>query len=118
MSLKYLILILVLGTNKLPKRFYYESNVCSVSHTTIQKWDLDLRDGGSFVLQYSFRDTRFPKASGDTIIGEWKASNDTLHLTQKTKTNMFFHGATYVLKNETLKKIGLDAFLPDSMLVR
>lgn len=54
---------------------------CAVTYTVTSKWDLILKEQGTFQLKYSSWDTRYKRKPAIDFLGSWEKINDTLILT-------------------------------------
>jgi hypothetical protein len=119
MDIKILILSLVLSgfnTQDISKKYYYKESICSVSHSIVNEWELELSEDNHFSLKYTCFDTRLKKPSLNNTIGEWKLLNDTLYLKPEGQKNLYFNKPiTYLLKETEIRKLGVNAILPGIM---
>ncbi|QJB30800.1 hypothetical protein HF329_05600 [Chitinophaga oryzae] len=80
---------------------------CSVWYTIKKKWDLHLKEYGTFSLKFNKEDTRYKKKKGSNFFGTWVSKGDTIILTVSAPlpTDCGLKGAKYILSRDTLKSL-------------
>lgn len=103
---------------ELEKVYSMEENVCHFSYSVVRQWELELKEGGTFILTYKKNDGQFGKVFKRDFIGKWENRSDTVVFISSSpvRDQWYFKTAKYVVSGKRLKLIGTDAFLPASFV--
>lgn len=84
--------------------YSHSEEQCAFIYTKIRKWDLTLKEQGTFYLKYSHRDTRYERKSPVDFYGFWKKINDTIILTivYPLENDCYLKNARFIQSKDTL----------------
>lgn len=80
---------------------------CSVWYTIKKKWDLHLKEYGTFSLRFNKEDTRYKRKTESEFLGTWVNKNDTIVLSVSSPlpNDCGLKGLRCILSKDTLKSL-------------
>jgi len=102
---------------KLGKIYSKEKTVGYYDYAVTKRWELELKEQGTFTLTYKKKDSRFEKTIKFDFIGTWEKKNDTIVFKNSLAASSqpcYFKTVQYIVSESNLTLIGSDLCLPES----
>jgi hypothetical protein len=98
-----------------PRKFYSIEKKISFLTVTTKEWKLKLFDLGTFLIDYSYSNSRKNIKYKQIWSGHWTKSFDTLKFEVEQGVNEPFKKVKFIESNYTLKKVDDNEFFPEEM---